>query len=804
MTSASPTPAGVTIPHIPSNTPQHLRLESLGFSPDDSMQSFTHSAVPCPLHHSSGHALFGRWNEGMVYPELFDQKTAEKVVYSEVFQLSDLELGVDLPATAQDPDGDDPASDSPAAWTVVSSIAELKELPRFIVVRDKRPLTGPSKDGTEMEASTFSHRRKDDSKCGSFEGDIDAETFVRSGGVCIDHVSVSRRWDSKEKRYRRVKRTTPRYRSGGWFSHTAWQEALPAGEGLAVSFCTGYSDAPAIVILDLDYPKAPKGETLDPLKAEGADLTRDTLIQMLSSFGCPYAPSASGNGRRVAFSVHVQDADYYERKHAIWRHPSGVILEVYPPGAQRHVMLYGLDGDLPELAPAAIDDVLTAQDFTKATPSDTDRHTIWGSKGLASFMEVCDRESWDLAFNEMSGTAFCNGVEQDDDWIHRTRSHLELNYLLATEKTTPSGGAYVLTSRFNVNEKLILRWGMEAALLRHSYHPVRDWLSKLPAWDGADRIDNLLQLCLGASVSGDDDDYTLVRTASRDIIMGMTCRAMEPGCAWPRITVLWGDQGCGKSTFYEHLPPSEMDWYFESLHFPMSDEELFDGTRTKWLVEFSDPSTKRAEAEQAKGFLSRKQYQIRHKYGLLSSKHEYGFHMAMSGNVDGNTSIPADASGYRRYLSVDCVKVTDYEGLTAFLDEHRQQIFAEAMYRYHAGERFEELPDALHEARDSAAQQKAGNGSLDNFFESVAAQVASLQAGDRFPEGGVSVHELVTRFMTVLNTSTEGPIFKEPDQARVSEFVNRNSVPISAGLKQLGLSQRKIGKAKLRRWFPSV
>ena len=370
-----------------------------------------------------------------------------------------------------------------------------------------------------------------------------------------------------------------------------------------------------------------------------------------------------------------------------------------------------------------MDALLTELSFKKNTRSDYDAHTIRGSKGLASFMEVCDREGWDLKFNTQSQTAFADGVEQDDGWIHRTRSHLELNYTLAgAERTTPTGGAYVETTKFNANEKLVLRWGLEASLLRSSYHPVQDWLAKLPAWDGVDRIDTLLQVCLGASVSGDDDAFTLVRTASRDIIMGMTCRAMEPGCGWPRITCLWGEQGCGKSTFYEHLPPPEQDLYYESLHFPMTDEELFDNTRSKWLIEFSDPSTKRTEAETSKGFISRKQYQIRHKYGLLSSKHAYSFHMGMSGNPGGNTNIPVDGSGYRRYLSVDCMKVTDYEGMTAFLNEHREQIFAEAMHRYHAGERFAELPAELHKARDAAAQMKAGNEALDNFFESVVAQ----------------------------------------------------------------------------------
>ena len=130
-------------------------------------------------------------------------------------------------------------------------------------------------------------------------------------------------------------------------------------------------------------------------------------------------------------------------------------------------------------------------------------------------------------------------------------------------------------------------------------------------------------------------------------------------------------------------------------------------------MEFSDPSyAKDGSRDAAKTFISRKQYPYRHKYGFLSTSHPYAFHMVMTANPQGNSSIPADASGYRRFLSVDCSKVKDYEEMSSFLAEHRPQIWAEALHRYNAGERFEELPVELHEARDRAAQLKAGNWTL--------------------------------------------------------------------------------------------
>ena len=581
--TSEPAPVCESPPHflddLPDSTPsseQHLWLESHGFHTDDSMGVYTHSLTPCPVCASDGHALFARWGEDSAAPTYFCQKLRKRTEWSPAADAPPApEVAGGLPVE----DDADPPDESAAAWVEVASIEELKALPRWIAVRNKKPLTyHPNNDpGLPLKASTFSHKETADSKCGGFVDGITAKDFVRHGGTCLDHISVSRKWDAKEARFRRQKTVTPHFQSVGWRKYADWQSTLEGQDSTyGISYATGYADAPAVVILDLDYPKPPKGEELDPLKAEGADLARDTFTQTLESIGCPVADSASGKGRRLAFRVHTQDADYYESKHAIWRHESGIVVEVYPPGARRHVMLYGLDGALPQIDPVVVEHHLLAQGFTMDAPWGADSHRIKGGKGLQAFMEVCDREGWDLAFNEMSKTAFANGLEQDNNWIHRVRSHLELNYVLTSERTTPNGGTYELVSKFNVSEKLVYRWGLEAAVLRRSYHPVRDWLAQQPAWDETPRIDFLLEWCFAATVEGDDSGR-LVRIASRDIIMGLVNRAMEPGCAWPRIVVLWGPQAAGKTSYLENVLP-QMDLHYEAMHFPMTDEELFDST----------------------------------------------------------------------------------------------------------------------------------------------------------------------------------------------------------------------------------
>ena len=784
-------PAAKDIPTTDSN-PQQAWLESNGFSPDSSMHTFTHSRL-CPSCQSDNHVLFGRWNVGYSEPDYYCQK------------LGAVDWSPNTEAPRPDPVDSAPEDDAhveepdpvEGSWTRVSSIAELKLLPRWIGTRAKKPLTyRPVNSTSTLKGSTFSHPT--DSKCGGFESAADAESFVRQGGgICVDHRSMRVLWDEKENRQRRQEHIEPRFESMGWHSYAEWESFLEGrGGDYGISYASGYSDAANIVVLDVDFPKPDKGH--DPGEAATA---RDTITERLTALGMPTCPSGSGEGRRAAFVV--DDPSIYGGKHLIWRHhASGVNLEFTPPGCRRHVMLYSLHGDLPTLDPIEVDELLGELGFVLDQPADNNnRYTIPGrGLGLREFMTVVDRENWHLSFNTMSQTAYCGDEELSDNWAHQVRAHLELHYWVQIPSNVEGKGDKF--QRFTVTKQCVIGWGLEVALLRDSYHPVQRWLAEQPEWDGIERIDHLLQWLLGASVSGDDTGQ-LVRTATSDIIMGLVNRAMHPGCAWPRLTTLWGAQGLGKSAFLELLLPEGRGWYYESPSFPLSDEELFDCTRNSWLVEFSDPSTGRHESEGAKAFVSRKGYQYRHKYGAVSTAHGYNFHMALSANPGGNTQIPVDGSGYRRFLSVDCDRskaiVTDYDGLKSWMDGNRAQIWSEAVHRYDAGERFEELPESLHEARDAAASEKSGNGFLDGFLEGVGARLDNMGVNVGFPTDGLSVHDLVGEF---LSTTVIG-LSQPPDAGKIAEFVNRHSVSIGAGLKGLGLEQRKVGKRKLRRWFPT-
>ena len=333
------------------------RLADAGFERTGSMDSYPWEAQPCPRCPSADtHSLFAS-DDGRFY---YCQKLQTRV--------DDYQL---------------PGRDSPAA----DSMAGLRELRRWIPLHSKKPSgTFPGKT-VPLGWGLSSHPEGTRSKCGGFLNGISAEEFVRNGGVCRNHPV-------------KKKDIIPYYTSVGWHTY-AQLEAMGFGGG-EIAYCCTYPDAPRVVVIDLDCDKAHDKEQ--------AGAARDGLIARLEALGCPTGQSGKPMNRRAAFAIMETELDSFSGKR-VWDHPSGAACEMYGPEAKSHVLLYGLDGALPTLDARTITEAMLALEFSPPRPRDS-MFEVRGSKGLASFMEVAEREGWDLAFNEMSKTPFCGNCSE--------------------------------------------------------------------------------------------------------------------------------------------------------------------------------------------------------------------------------------------------------------------------------------------------------------------------------------------------------------------------------------------------------
>ncbi len=221
----------------------------------------------------------------------------------------------------------------------------------------------------------------------------------------------------------------------------------------------------------------------------------------------------------------------------------------------------------------------------------------------------------------------------------------------------------------------------------HAFHPVRDWLDGLQ-WDGKPRLDGLLATYFGA------EDTPLHRRFSGGWLIGACARVFEPGCQLDTMLMLIGQQGVGKSRACAALVPDRA-WFGDST-FDIGNKDAFINLHGKWIYELAEcESLKKASDDARKAFITSRTDR-RRPFGRLAEDHPRQVVFVATSN---NTEVLTDPTGARRFWTV-LVGEPDVDGL----DRDRDQLFAEALTRYRAGEPWH--LDAEHAALLVEAQRQ--------------------------------------------------------------------------------------------------
>ena len=207
------------------------------------------------------------------------------------------------------------------------------------------------------------------------------------------------------------------------------------------------------------------------------------------------------------------------------------------------------------------------------------------------------------------------------------------------------------------------------------FNPLRDYLSGL-RWDGKPRLDDLLIRYLRA----DDNDY--VRAVTRKWFTAAVARVFEPGRKFDTMLVLSGPQGLGKSTLCQIMSKG----YFSDSIQDVKGKGAFEQLRGIWLVEIAElAGFKRSDVETIKNFISKTEDSYRPAYGefIRTFKRQCVFF--------GTTNDPEflrDRTGNRRFWPVEVKgpEVVPEGGVLIGLEEEVDQLWAEAVVRYRAGE----------------------------------------------------------------------------------------------------------------------
>jgi predicted P-loop ATPase len=233
------------------------------------------------------------------------------------------------------------------------------------------------------------------------------------------------------------------------------------------------------------------------------------------------------------------------------------------------------------------------------------------------------------------------------------------------------------------------------------YHPIRAYIDGL-RWDGTPRLDSWLETYLGASATGENDEdraksLAYLRQIGRKALIQAVARVMEPGCKADQVLILEGPQGAGKSSAVAGLSPDPA-WFCDEIA-DLGSKDAAQDLAGKWIVEMPELSAiKRSEVERNKAFMSRRVDHYRPSYGRRSQ--DFPRQCVFFGTTNADAYL-SDETGNRRFWGVKVGKIALEK-----LQRERDQLWAEALAAYKAGEKWWLDADTEKVAAEAQAERR--------------------------------------------------------------------------------------------------
>ena len=254
--------------------------------------------------------------------------------------------------------------------------------------------------------------------------------------------------------------------------------------------------------------------------------------------------------------------------------------------------------------------------------------------------------------------------------------------------TDDAGLIEYVNTHYDLTGKTALLDASEIAFSQEGFHPVQDYLNSL-RWDGVERLDTLLVDYLGA------EDNALTRAMTRKHFTAAVARVMRPGCKYDYVLTLIGPEGSGKSTLVRLMALDK--WFTDSLT-SIEGKEAMEQLRGKWLIEMGELTNyKKSTSEAYKAFLSKQDDFYRPAYGRKAET--YLRQCVFFATTNEKAFLKGD-TGNRRFWVVECGVVPSASDPWEDLPDEVDQIWAEAVVRWKAGERLYLSHEMEAEARE--------------------------------------------------------------------------------------------------------
>jgi len=252
------------------------------------------------------------------------------------------------------------------------------------------------------------------------------------------------------------------------------------------------------------------------------------------------------------------------------------------------------------------------------------------------------------------------------------------------------------------------------------FHPVRAYLEGL-IWDKTERLPTMFADFWGA----EQNDYT-GRLATMFLVSAVA-RIFKPGAVVNFMVVLEGKQQIGKTLSISALFGPE--WTCEAMESPLS-KDFYQALIGKWAVEIAEMhSFNRAEVPKVKQAITTRIDRYRPSYGRMAV--DFPRQCIFCGTTNEDQYL-RDATGAARFLPI---RVNDID-LPA-IRQVRDQLLAEAVHRYQAGDQFWELPAQAESEQEIRYQ-------IDSWEEVIERWLAGCAPASSYPSDLVALIDKTT------------------------------------------------------------
>lgn len=299
-------------------------------------------------------------------------------------------------------------------------------------------------------------------------------------------------------------------------------------------------------------------------------------------------------------------------------------------------------------------------------------YVITGEKTTGDYMDQLYGLGYNFRLNNVTNRIEVNGEDKSDS--------IESEIYLAMRDKGYKGRA-IIQDCINVVAK------------QNEYHPIRNYLTSL-TWDGTEVLDPFIGLL-------DPSDPVYAGVIFRKWMISVVAKVMTH--AQNSMLVLEGDQGTGKSQFARWLCPLPKYFRESAIQPDNKDHEISACGKWLWEVKELSSTTRRADQDALKGFLTAEEFTFRPAYARNDITRPAL--ASYIGTVNNSSGFLIDVTGNRRFWTIGTGNI-NWAYSTLY---NPDDLWAEAYARWKRGESFTLTKDENNSLLESQEQYKVVN-----------------------------------------------------------------------------------------------